>query len=242
MINLFRQIRQELVSENRLSRYLLYALGEIVLVVIGILIALQINNWNQEKIRVHREIVILKEISQDLSYDLENQVIPGIAYCEVASDSYDYLRSNYYQSLSTVSDDSTRALFFKVLLPWYLTLNTVAFDNLNSIGIDLISNDSLREQISSFYGYEYKFLMKYQHYTEKWFREDILPLVSDNVNLFTVLSKSELDFLRDDQRFTTRLRSYTTRNRGFRDHLVDLKPKGEQLILNINHEVERLED
>ncbi len=49
MIKFFRKIRQKLLSENKLSTYLLYAIGEIILVVIGILIALQINNWNEEK-------------------------------------------------------------------------------------------------------------------------------------------------------------------------------------------------
>ena len=49
MINFFRKIRYKLMSENKTSRYLKYAIGEIVLVVIGILIALQINNWNEER-------------------------------------------------------------------------------------------------------------------------------------------------------------------------------------------------
>ena len=49
MIKFFRKIRQKLLSENKLSKYLLYAVGEIVLVVIGILIALQINNWNENR-------------------------------------------------------------------------------------------------------------------------------------------------------------------------------------------------
>lgn len=47
MIKFFRNIRQHLLSENTFSTYLLYAIGEIILVVIGILIALQINNWNE---------------------------------------------------------------------------------------------------------------------------------------------------------------------------------------------------
>ena len=46
MIKFFRKIRQKLLSENKFSRYLIYAIGEIILVVIGILIALQINNRN----------------------------------------------------------------------------------------------------------------------------------------------------------------------------------------------------
>jgi len=49
MINFFRKIRQQLLTENKFSKYLLYAIGEIFLVVIGILIALQINNWNEDR-------------------------------------------------------------------------------------------------------------------------------------------------------------------------------------------------
>ena len=49
MIKLFRNIRQKLVTEGKTTNYLKYAIGEIVLVVIGILIALQINNWNKKK-------------------------------------------------------------------------------------------------------------------------------------------------------------------------------------------------
>ena len=46
MIRFFRVLRQRLLAENRVSRYLLYALGEIALVMVGILLALQVNNWN----------------------------------------------------------------------------------------------------------------------------------------------------------------------------------------------------
>jgi hypothetical protein len=49
MIKFFRRIRQSLLSENKFSKYLFYAIGEIVLVVIGILIALQVNNWNEKR-------------------------------------------------------------------------------------------------------------------------------------------------------------------------------------------------
>ena len=49
MIKFFRKIRQQLLTENKFSKYLIYAIGEIILVVIGILIALQINNWNEQQ-------------------------------------------------------------------------------------------------------------------------------------------------------------------------------------------------
>ena len=74
MISFFRKIRQKLLSQNRVTRYLVYAFGEILLVVIGILIALQVNNWNEgrkEKAR-ERELLIfaLENIKADsLSLD-----------------------------------------------------------------------------------------------------------------------------------------------------------------------------
>ena len=69
MIKFFRKIRQQLLTENKFSKYLIYAIGEIVLVVIGILIALQINNWNENqktKVKIKNSLVAL---SNDLVQD-----------------------------------------------------------------------------------------------------------------------------------------------------------------------------
>ena len=69
MIKFFRKIRQKLLSENKFSKYLIYAIGEIVLVVIGILIAVQINNWNEnwkkEKLKVSYKISLINDLSSD---------------------------------------------------------------------------------------------------------------------------------------------------------------------------------
>ncbi len=56
-----------MIKENRTSKYLLYAIGEIVLVVIGILIALSINNWNQERIESKKEFVLLNQLLEDFN-------------------------------------------------------------------------------------------------------------------------------------------------------------------------------
>lgn len=67
MLKLFRKIRQNLLEESKFRKYLVYALGEIILVVIGILIALQINTWNEgNKIRV-AESEILVNLNQESS-------------------------------------------------------------------------------------------------------------------------------------------------------------------------------
>ena len=69
MIKFFRKIRQKLLSENKFSKYLLYAIGEIVLVVIGILIALWINNKNIQNQNKEKERLGLTEIRDNLISD-----------------------------------------------------------------------------------------------------------------------------------------------------------------------------
>jgi hypothetical protein len=70
MIKFFRKIRQKMLTENKFSKYLIYAIGEIILVVIGILIALGINNWNQDINSKNELKQILKEVSNDLEKDI----------------------------------------------------------------------------------------------------------------------------------------------------------------------------
>src|SRR5210317_2508807 len=72
MIKFFRKIRQQLLSENKISKYILYAIGEIVLVVIGILIALAINTKNQEYAQQQKIDSILVKIQNDLLKDIHN--------------------------------------------------------------------------------------------------------------------------------------------------------------------------
>jgi len=69
MIKFFRKIRQRLLMENRTGKYLKYAVGEIVLVVIGTLIALQINNWNENRITKNLTKSYLLNIKSDLKAD-----------------------------------------------------------------------------------------------------------------------------------------------------------------------------
>ena len=67
MIKLFRKIRQKMLTENKFSKYLLYAVGEIILVVIGILIALSINNWNENRKESNLELEILSDLYNNIS-------------------------------------------------------------------------------------------------------------------------------------------------------------------------------
>lgn len=76
MLRFFNRIRKQLAKENKFFQYSRYAIGEILLVVVGILIALQVDNWNEER-KAKRELnTILLEIHKDLNNDLKN-----LAYC-----------------------------------------------------------------------------------------------------------------------------------------------------------------
>jgi len=69
MIRFFRNIRQTLINEGKTSRYLKYAIGEILLVVIGILMALQINNWNEQRKLKQNDLILCKELLNDALAD-----------------------------------------------------------------------------------------------------------------------------------------------------------------------------
>ena len=71
MIKFFRKIRQRVLAENRISRYLLYAIGETALIVIGILIALQINNWNEYQKAVKSENELLTSLQNEISANIK---------------------------------------------------------------------------------------------------------------------------------------------------------------------------
>jgi hypothetical protein len=87
MFRFFRQLRQRLLTENKFSKYLLYAVGEILLVVVGILIALQVDSWNETRSENREETAILKSLKTDflqskinVDHTLEDQT-RVVRYC-----------------------------------------------------------------------------------------------------------------------------------------------------------------
>ncbi|TMM58047.1 hypothetical protein FEE95_01065 [Maribacter algarum] len=74
MIKFFRKIRQKMLTENKFSKYLIYAIGEIILVVIGILIALSINNWNENSNQDKLELEALKNLREDFNFNLSELI------------------------------------------------------------------------------------------------------------------------------------------------------------------------
>lgn len=93
MIKFFRKIRQHLLTENKFSKYVLYASGEIILVVIGILIALSINNWNESRKLDSSEKEFITSVKEDLIKDKE-YIKLVIALIEPRINAYKVLRDN----------------------------------------------------------------------------------------------------------------------------------------------------
>jgi hypothetical protein len=90
MLRFFRQIRQRLITDNKFSKYLLYAIGEILLVVIGILIALQIDNWNEERKAEKQIDLLLINLADAINQDIDNLKKATILH-EFRSNSLRYL-------------------------------------------------------------------------------------------------------------------------------------------------------
>lgn len=159
MITLFRRIRRKLLSENRITRYLLYALGEILLVVIGILIALQVNNWNQQRIQLNKEKVYLKEIRRSLLKDTTAQnrvvrfnrakveIINGLIVEMGKTKSKSAHLLYLFGTLNRVSPNEGNLVHYDVF-----EQNRAAFDNMvQAENIDLIREDSLRFMLTEYY-------------------------------------------------------------------------------------------
>jgi hypothetical protein len=150
MIKFFRHIRRSLINQNNMGKYFKYAIGEILLVVIGILIALSINNWNESNKRTAQEIEILKEIKHELEDALE----------EYSNDVEDHERNlNSTKIIRNTMlynkeyNDSLNAHFLYMIDDETLTLKQSAFESLKSIGLEIISNDSIRQDITTVYMY-----------------------------------------------------------------------------------------
>ncbi len=126
MIKFFRKIRQKLLSEKKFSKYLLYAIGEIVLVVIGILIALQISNWNEnrkdsiyKKKLVNNLMLDLRAAKSDLAssiQDAEKGVNYGDLFMEITGNKNESIPVD---SIKTLAKWSTSKILFKLTLSNY---------------------------------------------------------------------------------------------------------------------------
>lgn len=150
MLKLFRRIRVKLIGEGNLKKYLLYTTGEIVLIVAGILIALQIDSWNQQRAENQEERRLLTNLRKDLQND--------IAQLEINIGSARDRRAQMDTILTILAEpgqhsvDRFLALIYPLFFESHFEVNSGTYDeSLASGTIKFVRDDSLRQEIFEYY-------------------------------------------------------------------------------------------
>ncbi len=182
MIKFFRKIRQDLLSEGKTGKYLKYAVGEIILVVIGILIALQINNWNenQKENKLEQNTLFnLKKEFETNQNNLKNTLENNKQVRDACFDLTDMIRSNRLNEESNKLD----SLLLKAQIFYTFEPKRGVVDEIISSGkLNIIKNDSLRTYLTGWTGTilnaEEDIGYRYDNY-----HQNLIPFLSKNFPL-----------------------------------------------------------
>ena len=150
MIKFFRKIRQNLIMQNKTSKYFKYAVGEIILVVLGILIALQLNTWNQNRQDRIQEQQILVQLLNEYENNLIqiNQKI--LIRNETVASSFKLLNYKNNEMQNVVADSFNLHLSRLFWRPTFDPELGVTTELTSSGKLYLLTNASLRNNITSF--------------------------------------------------------------------------------------------
>jgi len=186
MIKFFRKIRQSLLSENKFSKYLLYAIGEIALVMIGILLALQVNNWNESRKERVQEIKLYENLLVSLTADSTDVVFfSGIISAGMkaqkffVSNSYQELIENYTvkqleDSLKSVG--KIGASFF----PRYSAYNQIS----NSGFQTLLQSEEIKSKLLELYDRRYKRYLHIDASIDEKSEFHLKPIIKGDLQIF----------------------------------------------------------
>ncbi len=201
MIKLFRHIRlrlltqatsdavrKRMLTDNKTSKYLLYAIGEIILVVIGILIALQLNEWNGERKDQKQEVKILLQLNTDLRANLEEVI--GINEIAVQrSAACDSIMA--YISDKKPLDDSLKLYLERLNMDALFNNANTTYSYIQSQGTNFLTNDTLRARITGMYERDFQNIFSREAMNWQIVIDDLRPIYE---RLLTVGSTMEFDF------------------------------------------------
>lgn len=157
MIQFFRKIRRGLLDQKRMGKYLLYAMGEIILVMVGILLALQVNNWNEQNKKEKLELGILSSLHSDLEssmHTIDERIAANAMSRSLTIELKELLKN------ATRYPDTTKHFLHAIL--WEgpdVELPKPAYEELRNIGFGIISNDTLKKDILHHYEVKYQDLI-----------------------------------------------------------------------------------
>lgn len=188
MISFFHKIRQKLLHQNRVTRYLAYAVGEILLVVIGILIALQVNNWNENRKAQNQIKELLIALRSDLIKDtlMIHAYYPEVVHQYEINESF---RSRVAHENASI-DTLLQIARFEYNPNWTeaLIYNKNAYNSFSEFGLLGYLPDSLNSKIRDFYNQK-----DFQKTQINRTTEDYRTKVSDYVDRYTFGSTENHD-------------------------------------------------
>jgi len=155
----FRTIRKKVLAESKFGRYILYALGEILLVVLGILIALQVDTWNENQKLQDRQAEMLTDLRSDLE-ETRKGLTFGKEFNALTLEKYRTLMNAIEKGEAPspkIDSASTFLPFFHV--PRF---TRTTYESIKSQGLDLITNDDLKRQITGLYENSFLYLLEDQ--------------------------------------------------------------------------------
>ena len=183
MIKFLRNIRQNLLMENKTGKYFKYAIGEIVLVVIGILIALSINNWNTNKIERGVELTMLKEMTVALKGDISG-IESQLKYLDNLNRSV--VKLVLIQNEPSYPNDSL-IYHFNIARTGGIgfSVNSSPYESLKSSGLNKISNAQLRNNITNLYEIKLKSV-------DFWINDHILRVLNKRQDLVNEIFEKKI--------------------------------------------------
>jgi Family of unknown function (DUF6090) len=167
MINFFRKTRKQMADDNKPLKYLKYAIGEIVLVVIGILIALSINNWNEERKDRIKEKEILGGLKQNLERNY-NLLEINISQIDQWNSSTEIIRNVLKQKVPYT--DTLVFHFTQVGRngAFQIMLNYDGYKSYENAGFDIIQSNILENKILSLFEVTYLKIKNQKDYLASW--------------------------------------------------------------------------
>ena len=251
MLTFFRRIRKGLLGDGSTSKYLLYALGEITLVVIGILIALQINNLNEDRQRKNKEVDILYSLRSGLEQDLLDLDQNILLHSRIAKSCI--ILFDHMESDSPYNDSLAMHFGNSVQLYSIFVHTTSAFQTLKSYGVHLISNELLRNGVIELYDGKYSYLRKAEKFYSQRIENALNGFLSTrfiehyDFDMDDPLYTSRMDplnyeLLKKDHEFEYYLKSSQNRNNFYLNMvLIDAREEVRKTIDDIKNELNRLD-
>lgn len=172
MIPFFRRIRHALLSGNQMVKYMAYAIGEIALVVIGILIALQINNWNEFRKEKRIEKVVLQDIHDNIERndELIRKAIETIDQINASTEKVKKFIQNKSPFSDTLGYHINQSLRSGTFL---FKLNFDGYEALKSTGFNIIQNEELKDEILKLFEVDYGYLLTSLNFSNSFYLENL---------------------------------------------------------------------